>query len=114
MLKKSLRLNKNETLNIYNVRTCNPHAHQVENAFKSEESRKSENLSLKDATHVGCGWIQFPIEKSSSGFERNRFENFLVCNFGFGTKADTSCKTPNVEEKIITYYRFNFRDVSKF
>ncbi len=79
--------------------------HQVEkSALKIEESRQSENLSLKDATHVGCGWIQFPIAKSKSS--GHRFENFLVCNYGFGSKADTSCKTPNVEEKIITYYRF--------
>ncbi len=39
-------------------------------------------------THVGCGWIQFPVEAGSKKFEKiypeGEFENFFVCNYGVG------------------------------
>ncbi len=60
------------------------------------------NVKVNDATNVGCGWIQFSVENAEV---ENRFENFLVCNFGFGQSHVQNCKEPNVEEKIVTYYK---------
>jgi len=39
-------------------------------------------------THVGCGWIQFPVESGSNKFHKiypeGEYENFFVCNYGVG------------------------------
>ena len=39
-------------------------------------------------THMGCGWIQFPVTPGSKKFEKiypeGEFENFFVCNYGVG------------------------------
>ena len=45
------------------------------------------------ATHVGCGWIQFPANSSS---ERD-LENFMVCNYAIGKAERTSCDANSVE-----------------
>ena len=39
-------------------------------------------------THMGCGWIQFPVKIESKKFEKiypeGEYENFFVCNYGVG------------------------------
>ena len=37
---------------------------------------------------MGCGWIQFPGNASSTG---DSFENFMVCNYAIGEAERTSC-----------------------
>ena len=51
------------------------------------------------ATHVGCGWIQFPGNASTG----DSFENFMVCNYAIGEAEKTSCDVANglEEEKAI-------------
>ena len=50
---------------------------------------KGENvIAWGHATHVGCGWIQFPGNSSSSV---DSFENFMVCNYAIGNADRTSC-----------------------
>ena len=44
------------------------------------------------ATHVGCGWIQFPGNSSSRDFE-----NFMVCNYAIGEAERTSCDVNSLE-----------------
>ena len=44
------------------------------------------------ATHVGCGWIQFPGNSSSGDFE-----NFMVCNYAIGEAERTSCDVNSLE-----------------
>ena len=46
------------------------------------------------ATHVGCGWIQFPGNASTG----DSFENFMVCNYAIGEAERTSCDVANSPE----------------
>jgi hypothetical protein len=69
------------------------------------------DVDVDGSSHVGCGWIQFPAEvarfENQFPAEVARFENFLVCNFGFDPDAASSpCQKEDVEEEIITYYRY--------
>ena len=60
-------------------------------------------------THMGCGWIQFPVEAGSKKFEKiypeGEFENFFVCNYGVGGNVpgepvySTDCKEEETELK---------------
>ena len=55
---------------------------------------KGENvIAWGHATHVGCGWIQFPGNSSSGDFE-----NFMVCNYAIGEAERTSCDANSLEE----------------
>ena len=47
------------------------------------------------ATHVGCGWIQFPGNSSSL----SDFENFMVCNYAIGEAKRSSCDDVNSLEE---------------
>eukprot|EP00095_Tigriopus_kingsejongensis_P004672 maker-scaffold1703_size30640-snap-gene-0.8 protein:Tk04672 transcript:maker-scaffold1703_size30640-snap-gene-0.8-mRNA-1 annotation:"venom allergen 3-like" len=62
-------------------------------------------ITFGQATHVGCGWIQFPSNQSGE------YENFLVCNYGLGVAQKTTCSNgttfmgPNANHtSYITYY----------
>ncbi len=58
-----------------------------------------------EATHVGCGWIQFP---SNAASEAKEYENFMVCNYGVGVAAKTSCDEvtgrPQKNSTMIKYF----------
>jgi hypothetical protein len=67
-------------------------------------------------THMGCGWIQFPVEDGSKKFDKiypeGEFENFFVCNYGVGGNVpgepvyrDRFYKTPFRPKT----FRINFR-----
>ena len=57
----------------------------------------SDFVAFGQATHVGCGWIQFPLAQKFPD-EPVQYENFMVCNYGVGlASGQTACD--NVEEK---------------
>lgn len=56
----------------------------------------NQTYTWSQATHVGCGWIQFPVVKG--------FDNFLVCNFGKGLTSKTSCSQEVNQQSYITFY----------
>ena len=57
----------------------------------------SDLVAFGQATHVGCGWIQFPLAQKFPD-EPVQYENFMVCNYGVGlASGQTTCD--NVEEK---------------
>ena len=67
-------------------------------------------LTWGQATHVGCGWIQFPANGTGAGSEKE-LENFMVCNYGIGIATRNSCNdtetgSSEVDDRIayITYY----------
>ena len=51
-------------------------------------------VALGQATHVGCGWIQFPTS------EVGLYENFMVCNYGVGLTTKTSCDSMTGKNNI--------------
>ena len=56
------------------------------------------------ATHVGCGWIQFPSSKKDNN-GTVEFENFMVCNYAVGTATKTTCDEETKDQPtFITYY----------
>ena len=59
----------------------------VTNLPKDDNTSDDEDtfVALGQATHVGCGWIQFPTS------EAGLYENFMVCNYGVGLTTRTSC-----------------------
>ena len=77
-------------------------------AISSKSGENDEKLVVfGQATHVGCGWIQFPASKSEDG-QPQKYENFMVCNYGVGKISKTTCdkmKTGDEEQKtMIKYY----------
>ena len=56
----------------------------VTNLPKSDHQEENF-VAFGQATHVGCGWIQFPTS------EDGLYENFMVCNYGVGLTTKTSC-----------------------
>jgi len=62
--------------------------------FYSQVHSEDQNVHLVTqmiwgrTTHMGCGWIQFPVEPGSKKFEKiypeGEYENFFVCNYGVG------------------------------
>ena len=50
------------------------------------------------ATHVGCGWIQFPA--NVTGEDGPAFENFMVCNYAIGDPGKDSC---DLEASVIRF-----------
>ncbi len=69
-----------------------------------------EQIALGHATHVGCGWIQFPsTSEAVDSLEPQQFENFMVCNYGVGVASKTSCtrednNNNNNNPNQVTYY----------
>ena len=58
----------------------------VTNLPKEDTLDKDDTfVAFGQATHVGCGWIQFPTS------EVGLYENFMVCNYGVGLTTKTSC-----------------------
>lgn len=55
-----------------------------------EEEWGNSVMAWGHATHVGCGWIQFPTSHHEDGQPRE-YENFMVCNYGIGVASKTSC-----------------------
>ena len=106
-----------------------------------DEDEDGNVLSWGEATHVGCGWIQFPhIENHENSNdvleyetddlnekkENREFENFMVCNYAIGTPSRTMCsknnqndlkiKSSSVHKQFIKYYHASagvIRDVKK-
>ena len=91
-----------------------------------EEDEDGNLLSFGQATHVGCGWIQFPSMHEDET-EMNivpeyadyalledfqpQFENFMVCNYAIGVPGKTMCAndTSNTislhkQKQFIRYY----------
>ena len=82
--------------------------------FHSQVHSEDQNVHLVTqmiwgrTTHMGCGWIQFPVESGSKKFEKiypeGEYENFFVCNYGVGGNVpgepvyNTDCLT-NENEK---------------
>ena len=84
------------------------------------EDEEGNVLSWGEATHVGCGWIQFPHirsqdedtsednvipeyyveENENEKVERELFENFMVCNYAIGVPSKTMCSKDNDSLKI--------------
>ena len=56
----------------------------------------SDIVAFGQATHVGCGWIQFPLSRKSQSDDQIQYENFMVCNYGVGLASKTTCD--NVEK----------------
>jgi hypothetical protein len=62
------------------------------------------------ATHIGCGWIQFPGNETLG----ETYENFMVCNYAIGKIGKTSCSNGDEANAVegggnetisyITYY----------
>ena len=73
------------------------------------ENDEGNILSWGHATHVGCGWIQFP--------GRSGYENFMVCNYGIGIPQNNSCSdVKDSDPPYVTYYRAPYdviKDVKK-
>ena len=57
----------------------------ITNLPSDVNSKKENFVAFGQATHVGCGWIQFPTSEPSL------YENFMVCNYGVGLTTRTSC-----------------------
>jgi len=78
---------------------------------ESEAAKDSEKLVVfGQATHVGCGWIQFPtMSKDNMNQDQAMYENFMVCNYGVGVASKTTCdnlknKSVQKNETTIKYY----------
>ena len=55
------------------------------------------------ATHVGCGWIQFPMGSKMAG-KPQEYENFMVCNYGVGIVSKTTCDQLKKNETLVKYF----------
>ena len=86
----------------------------IDGLFTSLGQDGDNILSWGHATHVGCGWIQFPTSISSEDGEKKdrSFENFMVCNYGIGVPQNTTCDGsggPGSEQpSYVTYYEAPF------
>lgn len=82
-----------------------------------DEDEEGNVLNWGQATHVGCGWIQFPRihaheqdnivleydqnegsgydEKDTDEDQKEMFENFMVCNYAIGVPSKTTCSKEN-------------------
>ena len=60
----------------------------------SDDNDDDTFVALGQATHVGCGWIQFPTS------EVGLYENFMVCNYGVGLTTKTSCDSMTGKNNI--------------
>ena len=99
-----------------------------------DEDEEGNLITWGQATHVGCGWIQFPHidnEQSNAVLEyeptegsgwteesytpekqEELFENFMVCNYAIGVPSKTTCskdnsfkiKSSSVHKQFIKYY----------
>lgn len=63
-------------------------------------------------THVGCGWIQFPVQLGSNKFHRiypeGEFENFFVCNYGVGGNV------PGEPVRLILFFNLPIEIITNF
>ena len=77
----------------------------IDGLFTSLGSKDEDNiLSWGHATHVGCGWIQFPTAREGANFE-----NFMVCNYGIGVPASNTCENvTSSAPAYVTYYAAPF------
>jgi len=87
-------------------------------AFSESDSGSSTNSNKNlvvfgQATHVGCGWIQFPTSTSTKDSkDQAMYENFMVCNYGVGVASKTTCDEltnkkavkNETETTVIKYY----------
>ena len=86
----------------------------IDGLFTSLGQDGDNILSWGHATHVGCGWIQFPTSISDEDDEKKdrSFENFMVCNYGIGVPQNTTCDGsggPGSEQpSYVTYYEAPF------
>ena len=104
-----------------------------------DEDKNGNVLSWGEATHVGCGWIQFPhIDEQNednnaileyddkNAKETKQYENFMVCNYAIGVPKRTMCskvdgdglkiQSSSVHKQFIKYYHASsgvIRDVKK-
>ena len=103
-----------------------------------DEDKDGNVLSWGEATHVGCGWIQFPhihdqnensndiLEYEENDEKTKEYENFMVCNYAIGVPKRTMCsksagdglkiKSSSVHKQFIKYYHASpgvIRDVKK-
>ena len=92
-----------------------------------DEDEEGNVLSWGQATHVGCGWIQFPhihdrnddtnkiLDDTTTDVdeEKKEFENFMVCNYAIGVPSKTMCskdgsnlkiQSSSVHKQFIKYY----------
>lgn len=64
-------------------------------------------VAFGQATHVGCGWIQFPVSSEAEDGPQ-LYENFMVCNYGVGLATKTTCdnmtKAEGGDGTMIKYY----------
>ena len=84
-----------------------------------DEDKDGNLLSWGQATHVGCGWIQFPYmnvhqkkmniimneravdhdknegRDTNDNIHEGLFENFMVCNYAIGVPSRTTCSNEN-------------------
>lgn len=77
----------------------------IDGFFSQISGDEQENVILwGHATHVGCGWIQFPLPDVNN---ETYYENFMVCNYAVGTVGKSSCETTTEmanHTSYITYY----------
>ena len=52
---------------------------------------ENDVVAFGEATHVGCGWIQFPLTSEAAEAGSTQYENFMVCNYGVGMASKTTC-----------------------
>ena len=60
------------------------------------------------ATHVGCGWIQFPANATEDE-NGGALENFMVCNYAIGESDRSSCDVSGADgeddpSRVAYYY----------
>ena len=75
--------------------------------YQKEVEENEAVVVFGQATHVGCGWIQFPSASSATEDERDTYENFMVCNYGVGLASKTTCDSLTKKqnnETLIKYY----------
>ena len=72
----------------------------IDGLFTSLGQDGDNILSWGHATHVGCGWIQFPTSTSEDEKKDGSFENFMVCNYAIGKAERTSCDANSVEGNV--------------